>query len=400
MNELEDLLRRQLHAAADPIVVPIDDQAVLAEGRRARQERTLRWVLLTIALVAAASAAVFVFWQTTTNQERRAVPDPLQVPTAEPVTPTADASPTVGPSTVPTPDPSGAPANQPTNAPTNAPTTAPTAAPPTQAAPGGQAATLDLGFRDGTGKVQVQSDGAGVRFTGLDAGATGSVTVGAPQGGSVSTVSGSPGRNWVVAVVPRGTTWAAFLDSTTGHGSPAGHVPVPGTDLVGVAAVQDAPEATPRLVYGTADGRVMTSDGRTLPSATFDSIWGTPSTHFIDDRWRVSGYTMVNEGVQGTVRPLDTDLLSINVVGGPSADLVEFVLSLPRGAEPASVTWDLGEDVTVEIARTSKTLPDGRILVHEAFRGTRITDAWAQNRPTATYTNAAGQRVTAPVWKP
>ncbi len=43
MNELENLLRQQLHTAADPIQVPIDDQAVLAEGRRARTARTIRW---------------------------------------------------------------------------------------------------------------------------------------------------------------------------------------------------------------------------------------------------------------------------------------------------------------------------------------------------------------------
>lgn len=394
MNELEDLLRRQLHTAADPIVVPIDEHLVLAEGRRARQERTLRWVLLTIALLAAASAALFVFWQATNDQERRAVPDPLQVPTVEPVTPTPDPSPSVDVSSVPTPGPTGAPSN----APSTAPTTAPTAGPPSSDAPGGPVATLDLGFRDGTGKVRVRSSGGGVEFTGLDAGATGSVTLTAPRGGVVSTRSGVPGPNWAVAVLPRDTIWAAFLDAT-GDGNPAGHVPVPGTDLVGVATVQDDPEATPRLVFGTADGRVVTSDGRTLPSATFDSIWGTPSTHFIDDRWGVSGYTMVNEGVQATARPLETDLLSISVVGGPTADLVEFVLSLPKGADPASLTWDLGQDVSVEKARTSKTLPDGRILVHEAFRGSRITDGWATQRPTATYTNAAGERVTAPVWR-
>lgn len=385
MNELEALLREQLHKAADPIEVPVDEVAVLEAGRRARTARTLRWVVVGLALLAAASAAVFALWQGGAHDDRRAVPDPLQAPTVEPITP----SPSVAPSS----------AHTPSGGPTGAPGTQSTSQPPTGTV--GAAATLDLNFRDGTGKVRVQSDGDGVRFTGLDAGVTGSATLAAPSDGLVATRSGVPGAGWVLAVLPSEAAWASFVDGGSGLSLEAAMIPVPGTDLLAVGAKQDVPEATPRLIWGTTDGWVFTSDGRTLPSATFDSLWGAPSTHFVDDRWALTGRSMSFDGFSVMVTPLDTSLLAITNIGGKDADSIEFVLSLPAGADPASVTWDLGQEVSTAIGRETATLRDGRILVHEAFRAPRITDRWnASNLPTATYTNAVGERVTAPVWRP
>lgn len=402
MNELEALLREQLHKAADPIEVPVDEVAVLDAGRRARTARTIKWVVVGLALLAAASAAVFALWQGGLNEERRAVPDPLQTPTVEPVTPTpSGGSETSAPETSASATPSGAPSSAPTpsGSPTRTPGTQSTATQP-PAGPLGAPATLDQAYRDGTGKVRVQSDGGGVRFTGLDAGATGSATLASPRGGIVATSAGVPGPGWVLAVLPSEAAWATFVD-TAGTSTEAAMIPVPGTDLLAVGTKQGRTEANPRLVWGTTDGRVFTSDGRTLPSATFESLWGSPSTHFVDDRWALSGRSMANEGFTVQMSRLDTSLLAITSIGGKDADSIEFVLSLPAGADPASLTWDLRQDTTIAIARETATLPDGRILVHEAFRAPRITDQWnASTLPTATYTNAAGQRVTAPVWRP
>ncbi len=395
MNELEKALREQLHGAADRLNLTLDEGAVLAEARRARTARMVRWAVMGLAVLAVAAAALYALWVLGGGQDdRRAVPNPLTTPSVEP-TPTA--SPSASPAASPTASPSVAPSAAPSSAPSGAPSAAPSAAPTEAPRPGGGAAVLiDLNYRDGTGKVNVQADGNGLRFTGLDAGATGSATLAAPTGNTVTVRSGVPGPSWVVGVLPARAAWATVIEESTGSSFESTTTRVPGTDLLAFATTQDEPAASPKVLWGTADGQVFTGDGRALPAATFPTVWGGNATHFVDDTWVLSGYALPRDGGLGaTVGRLDTDLLAVTTIGGPDADTVEFVLSLPAGADPNSVEWDFGQDARTVIPQATHTLPDGRILVHQAFSAPGLGDQLS--RATASYIARDGNRYGAPL---
>lgn len=57
MNDLETMLRERLRVA-DDVCVPLDPDAALAAGRRARRLRTVRWVVAGVAAVLVAVAIV------------------------------------------------------------------------------------------------------------------------------------------------------------------------------------------------------------------------------------------------------------------------------------------------------------------------------------------------------
>ena len=373
MNELEDLVRAQLHGAAERLDLSLNADAVLVEARRARTSRLVRRIAIAVVVLAVLATATWALWSWVADAGRRAVPNPLTTPSVEPL-PKPSPSASATPSAALNPDPS-----------------------PTTGA--GAAAVLDLNFRDGTGKVRAEAVDGGVRFTGLDAGATRSATLDAPQD-SVRTLGSVPGPGYMLAVLPAEATWAGFLDPDTGRSTDTVVAAVPGTDLVAaVGKAETAPER-PQLVWGRANGRVYGSDGRLLAAAEFDSLWGVMATHFVDDQWRISGTMLPLDGKPDDpqVGRLNTRLLAVTALGGPDADGVEFTLALPRGAAPASVTWNFGRDVETAVARQTSTLPDGRTLVHEGFRAPRLADNLAG--ATASYTRADGQRVTAPIWEP
>lgn len=355
---------------------------MLAEGRRARQARTLRWVVLTIALVAAAAAALYTVWQGTLNEERRAVPNPLQTPTAEPV-PTPTESPSASPSVTPDPAP------EPTG------TADPPASPPPA---GGEAALIDFGFRDGAGKVSVQADAGGVRFTGLDAAAGEPAVLPGPTGDRATVRAGVPAPGWTLAVLPKGATWATIVQPILEYVIPsqAQLVAVPGTDWVAAAFVSDEPEADPRLVWARGDA-LFTGAGDPVESVTFPSLDGVEATLWNVDAWDISGwrtptgYETVQEGGDG--------LLPAGSMAGQDGASVAFAVLLPAGADPASLSWDFGRPATTAAPRTTQSLPDGRTWVHEGFRAQDITD-WGRDGPIVTWTAADGSTHSSRVIRP
>lgn len=350
MNELEDLLRQQLHTAADPIEVPVDDQAVLAEGRRARTARTLRWVVLGLALLAAASASLFALWQGTLAEDRRALPNPLQTPTVQPVVPSPSATTT----------PSATPAS-----------------PPSAPSPTGsvEAALIDFKFRDRPSQVRVEAIDGGLRFTGVDVGDGRPVDIAA---GGVR--GGDPEQGWVLATLPPGTTWAMFVptdDATRMMGGVQQVVAVPGTDLVAYALViPEADAVTPgtiRILYGNRGGDVFKSDsGQAIPAETFETLNGRRATWFTDDAWRVTG--VVDHEIDYTsyelLRPGHVPGMAL---GGPDAESMEFVVVLPAGSDPASLRWSFQAGTETVSGPTVRTRPDGRVMVHQGFRGPGIS---------------------------
>ena len=287
MNELENLLRQQLHTAADPIQVPIDDQAVLAEGRRARTARTIRW-------------------------------------------------------------------------------------------------------SDG---------GGGVRFTGLDAAASGPVVLAGPTGNTASVRVGAPAANWTLAVLPEGATWATGLEPVldTVMGSLGQVARVPGTSWVAAAFVADQPDRDGRFVWGTSTCRVFTSTGQSVEAATFPSLGDERVTVYAVDAWDVVGLRTASTGYE-QIEEIRPGFLPAGSIAGQDGRSAAFAVLLPRGVSADSLTWDFGRPVTTTVPRSTKVLADGRTWVHEAFSAEGILD-WQPGGPTVTYTAADGSRVTARVLK-
>ncbi len=122
-----------------------------------------------------------------------------------------------------------------------------------------------------------RSDGScGVRFTGLDAAASGPVVLAGPTGNTASVRVGAPAANWTLAVLPEGATWATGLEPVldTVMGSLGQVARVPGTSWVAAAFVADQPDRDGRFVWGTSAGRVFTSTGQSVEAATFPSLGG------------------------------------------------------------------------------------------------------------------------------
>lgn len=339
MNELEALLREQLHKAADPIEVPVDEVAVLDAGRRARTARTLRWVVLGLALLAAASAALFAVWQGALREERRAVPDPLQTPTTETVVPTPSGSPTTVPGSQ------------------------------------GEAALIDFHFRDQPSTVRVESIAGGLRFTGVDVGDGRSIDI--AEGGQHS---GEPEQGWVLATMPKGTTWAMFVaadDATRMMGGVQQVVAVPGTDLVAYALIIPKADAyapgTIRIIRGDAQGNVFKQVNQAVFAQTFTSLNGRPVTWFVDDEWQVAGVVDHEIDYVGH-EPVRRGYLPGVALGGPDADSLELMLVLPAGADAASLNWGFPDTIKTVLGPTTRSLPDGRTMVHQGFRGPDVSD--------------------------
>lgn len=108
MNELEKLLRDDLRDVAGSVDIPVSLDAIAAEHdalmRRTTRKRWGLTAAVIALLVAAVVAAVVVAQSGLFRVPDRAVPNPLQSPSAEPVpSPSADVSSTAQPS----PDPTG-----------------------------------------------------------------------------------------------------------------------------------------------------------------------------------------------------------------------------------------------------------------------------------------------------
>lgn len=355
MTTLEDLLRNQLHAAADPVEVPLDDQGVLAAGRRARRARTLRWVLLVLVLVVAVVVASLSLGQLGGEPDRRAVPDPLQAPTAE----------------VSTENP----------------------------------VVVDFSGEGRPGKVRIEPIEGGLRFIPLDGDSRHPVDVAVD-----AQLANTPFPGWIIATLPPGTVWAQFVapdDVLRGRqvGMSEGVRQVPGTDRVAyVAAMPAADESWPgeyRLIRGSADGRAFdTSFGREVITEQLPTLHGNDATWFVDDELAVAG--VANPLFEWNVKthPTRPGHLPGVAIAAENTDEAEFMVVLPEGVDAADVTWSfpiyVTEEPTTILGPFTRELPDGRTMLVQAFRAsTLLHNDFPQ--VSITYTAEDGARVTVPV---
>lgn len=354
MTALEDLLRNQLHAAADPVELPLDDHAVLAAGRRARRARTLRWVLLALVVVAVV-VALLSLGQLGGDPDRRAVPDPLQAPTAE----------------VSTENP----------------------------------VVVDFSGEGRPGRVRIEPIEGGLRFTPLDGEDRHHVDVAVN-----AQLANTPFPGWIIATLPPGTVWAQFVapdDTVRGMqvGMSEGVWQVPGTDRVAyVVSMPAADEFWPgayRLIRGSADGRAFdTAFGREVITEQLPTLHGNDATWFVDDELGVAGVANPLFEWNVKTRPTRPGHLPGVAIAAEDTDEAEFMVVLPAGVDAADVTWSFPVYVTEEPTTTlgpfTRELPDGRTMLVQAFRAPSLLH---NDFPqvSITYTAEDGTRVTAPV---
>ena len=344
-TDFERILRADLHAAADDLVVPLTVDQVLDAAARARtRQRLLRVGLVVLAVLIAG----LLWWATGLGAPgNRAVPDPLQRPTAP--APTASGSATSAtPSAAVTPE-----------------------------------ATLSLmpsddDRRPGEPPSIRASLGAGGRtvdFVGLgDSGPVGavrSVVLGEGDAAVLSNEFTSPG--YVIGVVRGEAAWiepvqpGAMADwGITDHTIEV----LPGTGLSAFAVrYRDVADASslPELVWADAQGRVRDGEGRTLASATFGGSDGAQRVFFSDARLGVAGVDAPSGRQLVRYRP---DAIAQLSVVSTDIDERRYLIGgvVPVGTSGASLWFssaEVEESVPLELAEPEWGALDGRLFYTE-----------------------------------
>lgn len=344
-TDLEKYLRDDLRAVARDVDVPLTVDAVLDAIARARtRQRVLRLALSALA-IALASA---LWWAAGLGRpaDDRAVPDPLQRPTAS-------AAPTASPGGTPTP-----------------------------AAPVGTTLMVapDDVLRPGEPpfvRATLRADGRTVDFVAAD----GDGPVGAAEALELSDdanavfASGFPRAGYVVALLRGEATWLEPVQ--TGRAEvlwdwASSGLEGAGLEVIAIRYRDPADAHVPELLWADAAGVVRDSERRTIPSATFVGPAGQQRTFFVDDKLDVAGVVSPTpDGDQSLVR-------IARPAAGPGqgvrfqmavAELGErryFVGGvLPAGATTLTATLDADVTVAIPLATAATSVGDDLLFYGE-----------------------------------
>ncbi len=369
MNELELVLREQLRAA-DDVHVPLDPEAVLRAGRRARRTRTAIIAAVAILVLAVAAWLAPMFGRLVSGGDVDAVPDPRQTPQhTAPVTPSP--TPSVTPSVTPTAGPGV--------------TGSVTLQVPGDSDPVSSDDELTA-TGDGTA-VSVAHDGSAP------------VRVPVPvTPGSATVHVGYPDEAWAVLVINGEASWVAGTAPSM-WGADAEVLP---GSTVTVAAVRlfyldEQWKPADQFLWGTPDGKVFLVAGTPstttpLDSAVFPSVLGSQAVYAHDaaaDLW------LRRDGDAGASvsRPSDhPGQVPTSLAGSADGTEFEVVALLPEGVDATTATFRArngtpkGDPDTAQLAE--------RTLVRQVFTASDPNDLQPDAEITFTH---EGKPVTQPI---
>lgn len=370
-TDFERILRADLHAAADDLVVPLTVDEVLDVAARARTgQRLLRVGLVVIAVLVAG----VLWWATGLGAPgNRAVPDPLQRPTA--TAPTASAA-----------SPSSTPVE-----------TLLTVAPPEGLLPGepslvraslrADGRTVDVAATNGEGPI----------------GPTRALEL--PEGDNVVFASGFPREGYVVGLLRADATWVEAVQpgptEVLWDWAASG---LEGTDLqvVAIRFREASDQRLPELLWADQAQKVRDSQGREAPSAVFDGPGGQERTLFVDDRLGVAG--VVSPAPDGSQSLIRTSRSSTRTGSGVRFQMVVAETTerryfvggiLPAGSTGLTAVTDADVAVVMPLATAPASVGDDLLFYGE------WTSEPGEQLPqpvSVSYTDAAGVDHDLPVW--